>query len=344
MAQFSGQAMTPERPVHETTSVAPPSASAHALARFEIVTDAANGTDSRIARELARLVARAAGIDLDVLTSNAWAETLSGLNDSAAPRLAIVAYDALQAARQGSAETSNAANPLRIVMPLYTEEIYCLVRADSPLKFIHEIQGSRINIGPAQGSRALTATRLHERMFGTRIPMTEASFLGEEAALTELVDTKTIDVMVLVAAQPAALLAYMAPPRARAIKLLKLDRNDPSSRKALQSFLPASVRAANYRNWLAQDTATLAVMSFLVTGDSADPATAERLGALAQSLCRNLPALQRAGHPKWREVQPGLQLDVGWPYSPAVEAAFRSCLAGPPAANAAVPRTILNRP
>ena len=30
--------------------------------------------------------------------------------------------------------------PLRVIVPLYNEEIYFIVRADSPLNFVHEIR------------------------------------------------------------------------------------------------------------------------------------------------------------------------------------------------------------
>ena len=38
--------------------------------------------------------------------------------------------------------------PLRVIMPLYNEEIYFIVRADSPLNYVHEIKDAKINVGP----------------------------------------------------------------------------------------------------------------------------------------------------------------------------------------------------
>ena len=35
--------------------------------------------------------------------------------------------------------------PLRVVMPLYNEEIYFIVRADSELNYIHDIKNARIS-------------------------------------------------------------------------------------------------------------------------------------------------------------------------------------------------------
>ncbi|MBA3591293.1 hypothetical protein [Methylibium sp.] len=66
-------------------------------------------------------------------------------------------------------------------------------------------------------------------------------------------------------------------------------------------------------------------MSFLVGTAASNPAEAERLTAFARELCRTLPALQNEGDPKWRTVQPGLQFEVGWPYSIAAAAGLDTC-------------------
>jgi hypothetical protein len=100
------------------------------------------------------------------------------------------------------------------------------------------------------------------------------------------------------------------------------------SQNAIQYYLPAMVLASSYRRWLSEDTSTLATMSFLVTPNDREPAFVERLETVARSLCRNLPELRRAGHPKWMEVEPTLEIDTGWPYSERMRAAFQSCLPG----------------
>ena len=56
--------------------------------------------------------------------------------------------------------------PLRVIMPLYNEEIYFIVRADSPLNYIHEIKDAKINAGQLGSGTALTATTLYRLMFG----------------------------------------------------------------------------------------------------------------------------------------------------------------------------------
>ena len=300
-------------------SVTPPAAGVPpALPHVGLVADVANSTDERIAHDLSRVVAPDAGIGLVVPV-----EASSNIT----PLFAIVRYDAIQAARTGDAAAREAIDRLRIVTSLYVEEIHLVVRRDSPLVFIHDLREARINLGPAQSSRGQTIALLYERMFNTSIQGANASFLSDEDALTKLVTDKTIDAMAVIAGQPDRWLAGLKPQMRHSIKLLKLDHEHSASRRAIEAYLPAVVRAASYGAWLHEDTPTLAVMSFLVTSDYADEASIDRIRMFARSLCRNLPILRRDGHPKWREVQPDLQLEMGLRYSVPAFAAFYSCRA-----------------
>jgi hypothetical protein len=80
---------------------------------------------------------------------------------------------------------------------------------------------------------------------------------------------------------------------------------------------------------LTEDVATLSVLSFLVTSDAVGAASAEQLSRFARSLCLNLAKLRNDGHPKWRELQPGLALGPGFSYFPPTEPELQSCPAGP---------------
>ena len=172
----------------------------------------------------------------------------------------------------------------------------------------------------------MTTARLYERMFGAPLTATNVSTLSDDEAMTKLVKEKSIDAMVIVAGQPAKWLTDLAPELAQSIKLLKLDRAHPVGQKAIEAYLPTSVRAANYGKWLAQDVPSLATMSFLVTTETANTTAAERLDAFLRTLCRNTATLRQQGHPKWREVQLGLELETGWPYLASARDAFGPCL------------------
>jgi hypothetical protein len=72
------------------------------------------------------------------------------------------------------------------------------------------------------------------------------------------------------------------------------------------------------------------MMSFLVAASDAGPLAADQFGRLAAGMCSQLGVLRSQGHPKWRELQPGLQLEVGWPYADAAAQEFRRCATGGP--------------
>ena len=203
-------------------------------------------------------------------------------------------------------------------MPLYNEEIYFIARADAPFNWVHEIKDAKINVGPLRSGTAMSATTIYRQMFGAPLDDAKTSFLSNEDALVKLVGDKSIDVVVVVAGQPAKLLVDMKPEARQLIKLLKFDPKNAGSAQALKTYFPATVRASSYPNLLTEDVSAVAVKAFLVTYDYQLAGSVQRLSAFARSLCQNFPKLQAEGHPKWREVELALpDLGRGWTYSPA---------------------------
>jgi TRAP-type uncharacterized transport system substrate-binding protein len=216
-------------------------------------------------------------------------------------------------------------------MPLYNEEIYFIARADSELNYIHEIKNARINAGESGSGTALTSATLYRLMYGGPIPEASASYLPNEEALAKLVTDKTIDVVAVVAGQPAKLLVDMKPESRKLIKLLKFDATNASSAAVLKTYFAANVRANSYPNLLASDIPGLAVKAFLVTYDFQLKDTETHLRGMARSLCQNFLTLQEKGHPKWREVELALpDLGRGWFYYGPTTRELRSCTLGEP--------------
>ncbi len=308
------------------------STAALAKTEFKIVTASERGTYIQIGRDLAKFVAPDADIALEVLPSKGSSENVSRLRSEPGVKFAIVQSDVYQAflnqAQSGNAEAGRVIRPLRVILPLYNEEIYFVTRADSPLQYIHEIRDKRINAGPLQSGTALSTSTLYERMFGTPLPDATTSFLTNEEALVKLTTDKSVDVVVVVAGQPAKLFVDMKPEAKQHIKLLKFDAQGAASRNVLATYFAATVRAASYPNWLEQDVPTLAIKAFLVTYDYRTKHTTAQMGRFARSLCQNFPVLQAQGHPKWKEVELSLPaLGRGWFYYPVAERELRNCAA-----------------
>ncbi|MEP7295376.1 MAG: TAXI family TRAP transporter solute-binding subunit [Burkholderiales bacterium] len=316
-----------------TCWAAPPSAKVS----FKIVTASERGTYIQIGRDIAKFVADPAGIDLAVLPSAGSAENVHRLRYEPGVKLALVQSDVYQAyldlAKSGNAEAEALIRPIRVIMPLYNEEIYFLARADSELEFVHQIKGAKINVGPLRSGTAMSATTLYRQMFDGPIADVNASYLSNEEALVKLTVDKTLDVVVVVAGQPAKLLADMTPSARQLIKLLKFDPARPESQTALQTYTPATVRATSYPNLLQEDVAGIAIKAYLVTYDYALGSTVWQLRKLARSLCTNFDTLQSSGHPKWREVEMAMPpLARGWSYYSPMAKEMQNCLARPPAA------------
>jgi TRAP-type uncharacterized transport system substrate-binding protein len=180
---------------------------------------------------------------------------------------------------------------------------------------------------------ALTTTTLYRQLFGAGLPDDRTTYLSNEDALVQLITDKSVDVVVIVAGQPAKLLADMKPEARRHVKLLKVDMQHPATKAALKTYFPATVRHTSYPNLIDEDLAALAVKAFLVTYDFDRAYTEARLRRFARALCRNLPVLREKGHPKWREVETTLpDLGRGWAYYPATHRELSGCrvAAAPP--------------
>ncbi len=294
-----------------------------------IFAEADNGSGAIMAADLARWIAPEAGIDLRLLPGNDAIEDLYRLGAAKGDgtALAIVQYDVLrllrQHALQGDARALSAMQNLRVVAPLQSDEILFIARADSGLRYVHELQGKTISVGPPKSSGSVTATGVYRAMFGDA-PKRVAHFSVTEA-LRKLLDERSIDAIALVGTAPAALLGKQGTTALSSLVLLAVDRDHPASRSGTAAYLPATIRASEHADWLKQDAAGLAVMSFLVTNAHGDTETMGRVGALVKAMCEGQATLRSHGHPKWREVPLGLDLNAGWSVLTVAEGIASDC-------------------
>jgi TRAP transporter TAXI family solute receptor len=307
-------------------------AAAHAAVPYRIATAGERGTYFAVGRDLARLVAPGADMELEVLATPGSATNVRMLRDDPSVRLAIVQADVLlglaERRAEGHAEAAALVRPVRVILPLYDTEVHYVVRADSPMRYIHDIRDARINGGPVGSGAALLTHTAYRMMFGAPIPPGNALFLSAEDALVRLVTDRSVDVVVIAAGQPAPLLAGMKPEARQHVKFLALDPRNARSAAALKAYSAVTVRAASYPNLIGEDFTTLAVGAYLVTRDFADKDVNDELARFGRVLCDRFDALQTRGHPKWREVELNLRrLPAGLVYSEPTSREIRACLA-----------------
>lgn len=299
---------------------------------LKIVTGSERGTYIQIGRDLARFVAPGADIDLEVLPSAGSAENVHRLRYEPGVKFALVQSDVYQAfinqGEQGIAQAATLIRPLRVVLPLYNEEIYFIVRADSPMQWVHDIKGARISAGPMRSGTAMSTATIYNLLFRQAIPEATTSFQSNEDGLAKLVGDKSVDVVVVVAGQPAKVLADMKAEARDLIRLLKFDPAHASSREVTRTYFQSTVRAANYPNLLTQDVPGLAVKAFLVTYDYNLQQTVASLTRFGRSLCAQFETLRTSGHPKWREVELATpELGKGWQYYAPIAREIGRCTA-----------------
>lgn len=286
--------------------------------------------DLRTSRELVAFIAEPAGVAMEPLPLPSVPESLDRLRTEPGVNLAVVQLDVYQAflarAARAEAGSRDSVAPPRVVLRLPGKELHFIARADAPFDYLHQIKDAKINVGPPGSGTAVTAAAIYRLMFGKGLPENQTSLLRHEEALVKLVTDQSVDVVVMAAGQPEALLANMKPEARQYIKLLGLEPGRPESRAALRAYSRATVRAKSYPAWLAADVPTLAVGMYLVTLDFRAHVTETRLIRFGRSLCQNFSALQAKGHPKWREVGPSLApLPEGWAYYPPTGDELRSC-------------------
>jgi len=245
------------------------------------------GSAAPVVEELARTVAAPAGIPLNLATSG----------DSAA--LAVWRHDALLAARGPNAP------PLRVVAPLFNEQIQVIVRVDAPWDYVHQIRSLRINVGRADGARARTARVLYRQLFGIPLPAVAINELSEAQALQQLLRRNgPIDAVIVVSEAPV--LAQVPAAWRGELRELVLDPNDRRVGSALQTY------AISRRS--ASEKPRLGVMNYLVAPGPTPHSHEATLRALTLALCRAQPTLQERGSVLLRGLAQGQQPAVGWPY------------------------------
>ncbi|NPC55887.1 TAXI family TRAP transporter solute-binding subunit [Caenimonas soli] len=334
-----------------------------------IVTGGKTGTYFQIGNNLKEFVSPA----LEVRDSKGSWANVEDMSQTEGVSLAIVQSDVyaafvyLRDSRDVPPETRRQYGKLlahlRVFMPLYREEIHFLVNKDSPLEFIHQIQGRRIWMDAEKSGTYLTALNIYSKMFNERptvvAPFINPTVTGDDegtktrrSALMVLSDPNfyasfpKIDVLVLVGGQPLKLLETNVPPN---LRLLKFDPAHGTSAKVLQDYRRAEIQKSSYPSLNIVDAAlpSLAVDSYLITANFIKEDRNKFITTMAGQFCEKFNDLQSKGHPKWKTLswKPGSPLPplaVGWQYSVRVKDRLSQCQVqgsnGVPASGACKPQ------
>lgn len=273
-------------------------ASTSFAADMGIITGSDKGTYYQFGLNLQKLV-KENGINLSVYTSKGSVENVYAVYQRPGVQLGVVQADVLAfvARVQTDPVLQRIANKVKMVFPLYNEEVHVLARPN--ILDFDDLADKRVAVGREGSGTYLTARLLFK--IAEVIPK-EMVFIDTDEALSEL-KAGRIDAMFYVAGYPVKLFAENVT-GTDGLALITI------SNKNIDEFYPSAEIPANTYPWQAKAVRTVAVKAVLISFDYRRT-DCENVGNFAQLLSANLDWLLKNGHPKWKFVNLDSQLK-GW--------------------------------
>jgi TRAP transporter TAXI family solute receptor len=263
-----------------------------------IITGSDKGTYYQFGLNMQRLV-KQRDIDLNVYTSKGSVENVYAVYQRPRTQLGIVQSDVLAfvARVQTDAVLKRIAKKIKMVFPLYNEEIHLLGRRD--ITDFDDLQDRRVAIGREGSGTYLTARLLFKV---SEVQPKEMVLIDTDEALAEL-KAGRIDAMFYVAGFPVKLFTENVTD-ADGLALI------PILNKSIVEFYPYVQVPAKTYSWQPNAVDTVAVKAVLVSYDFRR-LDCDYVGRFAQLVSTNLEWLKKNGHPKWQFVDFNFALK-GW--------------------------------
>lgn len=280
---------------------------AHAQ-QFEknIMTGGTSGTYIQIGRDVSRLSAEC-GVNLSVVESAGSLENLVAVKKRTNTQFGIVQSDVLEYVRTyavNDPELQRSLYGVRIMYPLYNEEVQVLARRD--INSLSDLAGKKVAIGKADSGTFLTSTLILDIM---KINNAERLKIGASDALGLLLDGQ-IDALFYVAGAPTKLFSNVDIDGSR---FHLLNMTEPE----LQATYTATEIAGGTYPFQPDPVNVVAVKAVLMTYDYKaqknryHQQSCKAVSDIASVILTNFDRLKESGHPKWRNVDFS-QLPPGW--------------------------------
>jgi uncharacterized protein len=239
------------------------------------------------------------GINVNVFPSKGSIENIFAVYQKPGVQIGIVQSDVLAfvARVQTDPALQRIAKKIKMVFPLYNEEVHLLARRG--ITSFDDLADKRVAIG-REGSGTFLTVRLLFKL--SEVVPREMVPIDTEEALAEL-KAGRIDAMFFVAGYPVKLLAEDVT-AANDLVLVSITNKD------IAEFYPRVVIPANTYAWQPQPVDSVTVKAVLVSFDFRR-GDCETVGRFAQLVSNNLEWLTKNGHPKWKTVNLDFPLK-GW--------------------------------
>ncbi len=285
---------------------------ANAADTFEknIMTGGPKGTYIQIGRNIAALGEKC-GLTLNVLESAGSLENFIGVRQRKSTQFGIVQSDVLEYLKTyeaNDAEIQAAVKGVRIMFPLYNEEVHLIARKE--IASVKDLVGKKVGIGEKDSGTFLTASLILDIL---RVEGADRQTIGAAPSLEKLLAGE-LDAFFYVAGAPAALFATdtIDPEKFHLVKLDDL--------ALAQTYTSAKIAAGTYP-FVKSDVPLVAVKAVLMTYDYDKKKNAyhrnscKAVADYSNLIVTGLEELQASGHPKWKSVDltalpPGWQVGV----------------------------------
>lgn len=267
-------------------------------AEMGLITGMGKGTYYQFGLDLQEVMGQN-GIRLNVYPSSGSIENIYAVFNRPGVQLGIVQSDALAflARVQTNEALRHIAGKIKLVFPLYNEEIHILARKG--ISGFDGLANRRVAVGREGSGTYLTARLLFEV---AQIKPDEMINIGTDEALAALKAGK-IDAMFYVAGAPVKLFTENVT-EGDGLELL------PVTNAQVTEFYPKAEIPANTYAWQTRAVPTVAVKACLISYYF-KTSNCENVGRFARILFDNLDQLVQNGHPKWKTVDLDYRLK-GW--------------------------------
>lgn len=254
-----------------------------------IVTGGEKGTYYQFGLNLQKLV-QPSGVKLNVYPSKGSVDNVYAVYQRPATQLGIVQSDVLAFVARVDTEPllKTIAKKIKMVFPLYNEEIHLLGRRD--IADFDDLADRRVAVGREGSGTHLTASLLFKVSDVTPREMVR---IDTDEALAAL-KAGQIDAMFYVAGYPVRLFTEGVT-EADGLALI------PITNKSITEFYPTVELPARSYSWQPDVVNTVAVKAVLISFDFRR-ADCDNVGRFAHLVASNLDWLTKNGHPKWKSV------------------------------------------
>lgn len=271
-----------------------------------IMTGGPKGTYIQVGRDIARL-SETCGKPLNVVESAGSLENFAGVRNRRNTQFGIVQSDVLDYLKTFEAddtEVQKAIRGVRIMFPLYNEEVHVLARKD--VTSLRDLAGRKFAIGKKDSGTYLTASLMLDIL---QVKDGDREAISPDEALPKLLSGE-LDAVFYVAGAPASLFSSteIDPSKFHLVPITE----DPLK----ASYTPARIEPGTYP-FQKEAVDSVAVKAVLMTfdydakGKAYQRESCRAVSDVSNLIVSHLEELKQSGHPKWKSTDL-TALPPGW--------------------------------